>query len=476
MKKTIGTMNMNKFCIGMRQHRWFQILIITLLIFGSTLLFIQLFSYTSFKFNSLSFKLQSKLTAQGGTIVAVPPIGRLFLKSHLTPWQLVITLDEVDFSGLAKQLNSLPPKQQWLSLLQHEVNNVLLAFFASVAICGLLGGAFVMLVLRIHPLSRRFFYGMTCSALVILLLIGSTILTYQPNAIEHPRYEGVLSAAPWAMNLVTMSLDNIEVIGTNLKKISQTLPTLFKQAEDIKNMGELQTDLRVLHVSDIHNNPAAFDLIAELVNNFKIQFVIDTGDLTDYGTALEAKIIDRIPALKVPYVFIPGNHESPLILSRLAHTKRVILIMKKDLQIYGLKISGAADPAAFNYNSDTVAPSQYLAAQELFKGRISKLAKQPDIIAVHNRVLAEGLIGSVPLILHGHDHSYKLSIEADTVIVDAGTTGAAGLRGLSGKKVPYSASILYWKKEPQGNMKLRAIDSIKINNGEEALSIDRRTF
>jgi hypothetical protein len=467
---------MNKLCAYARQCRWLRTFATTLLVFGSTLLFIQLFFHTSFQYNSLSFKLQTRIFTKSGTVIEVPPVGRLFFKSHLTPWQLIITLDEVDFPGLAKQLNSLPPKQEWLLLLQHKINKTLLALFASVVIYGLLGGLFALLLLRIKPLSRMFLYGMFCSATIILLLITTTILTYQPHAIEHPQYQGILAAAPWAMNLVTMSLDNIEVIGNNLKKISQGLPILFKQAEDIKNMSEMQTDLKVLHVGDIHNNPAAFDFIEELVNNFKIQFIIDTGDLTDYGTALEAKIIDRIPNLKVPYVFIPGNHESPLILSRLAHTKRVILLLQKKLQIEGLTIIGAADPAAINYSSDMVTPDQYLKAKQLLSTRVTSLATPPDIIAVHNRILAESLIGVAPLILHGHDHVYKLSVEKGTIIDDAGTTGAAGLRGLVDKAMPYSASILYWKKGSSKKMRLHAVDSIKINSDEGTLIVERHTF
>ena len=42
--------------------------------------------------------------------------------------------------------------------------------------------------------------------------------------------------------------------------------------------------VRVLHVSDIHNNPVAFDFMEQIINNFNVDFVIDTGDITDYGT------------------------------------------------------------------------------------------------------------------------------------------------------------------------------------------------
>lgn len=413
-------------------------------------------------------------------MIEVPPIGRLFFESHKTPWQFIITLDEVDFSSLAKQLDSIPSKQQWLTLLHHQVKSTMMTFFMTVIIYGLLGGTFALLVLRVKPFSRLFLYGMLCSSAAIFILITTTILSYQPKEIDHPQYQGVLSAAPWAMNLVSMSLDNIEVIGNNLRKISQGLPTLFKQAEDMKNMGEnassREADLKVLHVSDIHNNPAAFDFISELITNFKIQFVIDTGDLTDYGTALEAKIIDRIPELKIPYVFIPGNHESPLIIERLVHTKHVIVVMKRNLYLYGLTITGAADPAAKNYNSDVAPDEEYLDTAKKLKERILHDGKVPEVVAVHNRNLAEDLIGSVPVILHGHDHHYKLSVEKKTIIDDAGTTGAAGVRGFVDKAVPYSASILYWRKDAQNKMILHAVDSIKINGEEGTLTVDRRTF
>ncbi len=471
---------MRKLWVTLSQNRRFRIIILTLLVCFFTLSFIQLFSATTFTLNSLSFKLQNRFCIQGGTMIEVPPIGRLFFESHKTPWQFIITLDEVDFSGLAKQLNSIPPKQQWLTLLQNEVKSTMMTFFLTVVIYGLLGGALVLLVLRVKPLSKLFLYGMLCSTAMIVILIATTVISYQPKEIEHPQYRGVLSAAPWAMNLVTMSLDNIEVIGNNLKKISQGLPILFKQAEDMKSMGDnaqtRQSDIKVLHVGDIHNNPAAFDFISELISNFKIQFIIDTGDLTDYGTELEAKIIDRIPELKVPYVFIPGNHDSPLIVKRLIHTKHVIVVAKKDLQIYGLTITGAADPAAKNYNSDVAPAEKYLEAAKALKERTFRDGQLPDIIAVHNRNLAKDLIGSVPVILHGHDHQYKLSVEKKTVIDDAGTTGAAGMRGFVDKAVPYSASILYWKKGPQNKMTLHAVDSIKINGGEGTLTVDRHTF
>lgn len=456
-------------------HNKRALAIVTIAVLGS-MLFIQLFARLSFQYNSFSFTLNTNFNVSGGTIINVPPVGKLFLKTHLTPWQFIFTLDAIDFNNLEKQLNSLPAKEEWLTTLQQETLRAILKLFLLIAITGLLGSFLTLRIIGIDPLTKHFRYGILGSLIMILMFIATTVLTYDSNAVESPQYQGVLASAPWAMNLVTMGLDNIEIIGDNLKKISRDLPKLFKQAGQIKNIGNLQFDLAVLHVSDIHNNPAAFEFISELVNNFKVELIIDTGDLTDYGTPLEAEIIKQISKIKIPYVFVPGNHDSPLIINRLKKVPSVKVLEKRILKINGLQIVGLVDPASLSYNSDLAPEEDYLKAADNLTRTVREMEKAPDIVVVHNRKLAKDIIGLVPLILHGHDHQYRLTTEAKTVINDAGTTGAAGLRGLTEEGVPYSATILYWKKSPSEEMILKALDSIKINGAIGKLTIERHTF
>ena len=48
-----------------------------------------------------------------------------------------------------------------------------------------------------------------------------------------------------------------------------------------------------------------------------MDLVIDTGDLTDYGTAIETGLAGQIKTTKgVPYLFIPGNHDSPEVIQQ----------------------------------------------------------------------------------------------------------------------------------------------------------------
>jgi predicted phosphodiesterase len=450
--------------------------LIALLMLGAALGFIQLLAHTTFSYDSFSFDLKVNLAADGGTSLMIPPVGRLFIKTHHTPWQIMITLNKIDFNRLEKQLSTIPPRQQWLNLLQKELQRAIILLFTLVLLVGLGGSSLVLLFFRIYPNRLRFWQGIGLTGLMIGLLIGSTILTYDKTAIQRPQYQGVLASAPWAMNLISMGLDHVEVIGDNLKIISQGLPMLYKQAGQIGSLGNLESDFSILHVSDIHNNPAAFDLIAQLITTFKIQMVIDTGDITDYGTALEGAIVKKIEAINLPYLFVPGNHESPLIINRLRELKNVKILLDETVNFNGLLIAGVADPASVDYSSDVALPIGIEQTRDQFTQKITAASPAPDLIAVHNRLIAEKLIGIIPLILHGHDHRYNLTTKNNTVIVDAGTTGAAGLRGLTKNGAPYSASILYWKKDYQGILRLHAIDSIKINGVEGNFSLERHTY
>ncbi|HEX3048883.1 MAG TPA: hypothetical protein VHY08_29320, partial [Bacillota bacterium] len=93
-----------------------------------TLLFIHFFAHTTFKYHSLTFDLTARIGASGGTVIAVPPVGRIFLETHRVPWQLVVTLSEIDFQKLEEQLSSIPPQEEWRAVFQHEATKALLIF------------------------------------------------------------------------------------------------------------------------------------------------------------------------------------------------------------------------------------------------------------------------------------------------------------------------------------------------------------
>jgi predicted phosphodiesterase len=459
-----------------KKYATLKMILVALWVILGTFLFIQLFAKISFKYEALSVDLQPKLGKTGSTIVYTPPFGKIVFKTHQTPWELAFTLNEVDFSRLEAQIANLPSYQQWHKPFIKELHREVRALFISIFWYGLLGGCVALLIVRFLPSSRLFWYGLLVSLVSIGIFLGLTALTFNPDSLRRPRYEGVLAATPWMMNLVNTGIDNFRVIGQNLRKVSNGLPLLYKQADQLRDLHDISSDIRVLHVSDIHNNPAAFNLINELITDFKISFVIDTGDLTDYGTALEATIIPRISDLKLPYVFVPGNHDSPLIVEHLRKIDNVTVLEKKRIEIAGLTIAGTPDPASYSYSSNMATPEAIKEAGDRLADRVAGYAAPPDIIAVHELNLAAKLIGKVPLVLHGHDHYYKLNVIKKTIIHDAGTTGASGIRGLKPKGDPYSAAVLYFKKENNGPLRVAAIDSLRINGLQGQMIVARQLY
>lgn len=84
----------------------------------------------------------------------------------------------------------------------------------------------------------------------------------------------------------------------------------------------------------------------------------------------------------------------------------------------------------------------------------------------------------MPIILNGHVHKTYLNEENNSLIINAGTTGAAGIRGMQSKgDIPYSAVLLYFKKDEDiEKPQLFAVDIIKISNFKAGFQVERNFF
>src|SRR5690606_41939049 len=59
-------------------------------------------------------------------------------------------------------------------------------------------------------------------------------------------------------------------------------------------------DALPIYVSDIHINPIAWNVIRSLKDQFAVDLIIDTGDISDHGTKAENKFVEEIGTLGVP--------------------------------------------------------------------------------------------------------------------------------------------------------------------------------
>ena len=92
----------------------------------------------------------------------------------------------------------------------------------------------------------------------------------------------------------------------------------------------------------------------------------------------------------------------------------------------------------------------------------------------------DALRGKVPLVLAGHLHARRVSVDAGTRVMIEGSTGGAGLtaNGLQsltdGQPVPLDATLLYLRRTGPDAGRLLAYDKVTVGGlGLTSVSIDR---
>ena len=111
---------------------------------------------------------------------------------------------------------------------------------------------------------------------------------------------GQAAVAIMAVMLVPVS----RIGGSGLMPVSQRMLAFGGQLSNVTKLYDVTSTLptyepdpstiRVLHVSDIHLNPASWKIIASLVEQYKVNVIVDTGDTMDHGTTAENGFLDPI--------------------------------------------------------------------------------------------------------------------------------------------------------------------------------------
>lgn len=458
---------------AMKDKRLARVLLLGALL---SLLLINFMGEMTFHLRALELQISLKASRKGLTEIHIPPVGSITARTHATPLKIRIDLLNIDPDGLQDFIKEAPASPVLAQELKEELIRIVQRYLVRLNVLAVLGGLLAALIItgRERPYALA---GAVTGLLVAALLLGLTYATYQPEKFKNPEYQGVLKAAPWAVGMVETAYGKLNVLSQQMQVIAANLYTIFERIDKISPVAKGAGDLLVLHVTDIHNNPAANSFVQHIAKSFPLDMIIDTGDITDYGTPLEARLLTGLMELKVPYVFIPGNHDSPYIIKELGRYPQVQVLTGGTVNIQGLRILALADPAS---GSNKIAPpgrEELLQARTRLESFYNESSPKPHLIAVHNYNLAEPLIGRIPLILHGHSHYFEIREEQETVIVNAGTTGGAGLRGLQAtKEIPYSVALLHFQWDGGNDLKLTAIDTIKVFNMERGFTLERKIY
>ena len=481
----------------------------------------------------LSIEVRVVPSVDPGVHLLVPPAGRVSFDTHLAPVAVEAQISEVDLEKARALIGSPGGLRQ----LQAEAPDALRAATLRAALiaagCALAGSVVLsLLVYRVRW--RRTAQVAGTITVVLVATAATTALTFDSDRFAQPRFEGLLSQAPYLANQTSSLVRRLESYRSGLADIVESVTTLYAKTGDLPVLTDsLAGDvITVLHVSDIHDNPLGFDLADRLVRQFGVDVVVDTGDITTWGTDVEsATTISRIRGLKVPYVFVRGNHDSLSTQRAVEANPNAVVLDGRVVEVGGLVFAGLGDPrftpdssvtvptvpnaptgtsagpgsptpTATTPSATTSSPGSPTSVQpstaaqavvpgedpELIEGR--RLAdivrdwnaahpeKPVAVTAFHEPAGTPPLDGLVPLALSGHLHSRSVKVyPSGTRLMVEGTTGGAGFDSLKpseGKPVPLTASVLYFARSGARAGQLLAYDEVTVGGfGLASVSLER---
>lgn len=409
----------------------------------------------------------------GQTVVGLPPFGHITADTHTAPLQLEATLQNVDVQGLSEAIEGMPTADL-AARVEAEARRSIRPF--ALRILGTTAAGALVLALLVYRRDLRK-VGVAVGAAV--LVVGGIEIaawrTYRPEAFAEPTFSGSLELAPQLVGPVREVSRRIDEFRAELERIVDGAVRTYTALEpDGPANGDV---VRVLHISDIHLSPLGTRFAQEIAQGFDIDLVLDTGDLTSYGTPAEQVILSEIPRFELPYVFVRGNHDSMDLQRAMRDVPNAIVLDGRAKRVEGLRIYGLGHPAFTEDKTADLDHPQLVAAARGASPRIlddlEAMSRPPDVVAVHDDRMAEDLAGRVPLVVSGHFHDALTAIRRGTLYLRVGSTGGAGVNIFSEDGgVPLSAQILTFSTSGLGPQ-LVAYDKIEQSPTSGNLTVRR---
>ncbi|MFJ1927883.1 MULTISPECIES: metallophosphoesterase [unclassified Streptomyces] len=440
--------------------------LVTVVLFGAWLGLLAVGSVrTSVGPMDTTMTLRPSLT--GGTKINVSPLGALELDSHHAPVRLDVDVDRLD----PVRSEALVQHPERLSGLEEEVTGDVSAGTRELALrsCVAVVSGATALGLAVYRRPRR---ALAAGGLALALLAASGVsayATWNPKSVLEPRFSGLLSSAPSVVGDARSIVTDFDVYQQELARLVTNVTKLYDATSTLPVYRPDPATLRVLHVSDIHLNPAAWHIIGSLVEQYDIDVIIDSGDTMDHGAAVENSFLDPVSDLGAPYVWVRGNHDSATTQKYLRDAGRFknvhVLDDGRAVNVGGLRVAGIGDP---EFTPDRTGPEQAEDVERTAGLRLAAALREQqragtpvDIAVTHEPAAARETDGTVPLVLAGHVHHRQNEVmKLGTRLKVEGSTGGGGLRAVQNKKPEQVlASVLYLDRSTR---RLQAWDEITL--------------
>jgi predicted phosphodiesterase len=430
-----------------------------------------LWGHTSTTLGPFRVELASAF-GHGRTEIQLPPFGNLTADTHWAPLWLHATLQDVEVHRLTTTLTD-----HGLQGLADEVEADAIARLRTLAVRVLLAAAAGALVLGLLAF-RRDIRLVAIAVVTALVTVGGAqvlaLATFHTDAFLHPTYSGSLALAPKLIGPVEAASRNIDAFREQLTRVVDGAVRAYTsvQASPLGHAGEI----RVLHISDIHDSPVGYDFAEQIATGFDVDMVLDTGDITSFGTPAENLILQYVPRFDRPYVFVRGSHDSTALQGELAKIPNAVVLDHTTATVHGITFYGAGDPVFISNRSSPLDSATFArisrSACPQILSDVEALPSPPDVVAVHDEKMAECLAGSTPLVVSGHLHVNAAWVDRGTQYLQVGTTGGGGpiLTNDAGPQ-PLSAQVLYFR--PGSPPTLVAYDNIVQNPDTGTLTVER---
>jgi predicted phosphodiesterase len=421
----------------------------------------------------LETRLSLAPAVTGGITVGVPPLGRLDLDTHAGPLQIAATVTGIDPGRARSLLSARNPGRTVTAQVTADSQDAVAAAAARALLVGLAAsGVACAVVFR----RRRAVLGGTAAFSAVLAasaaVAGATLRT---EALVEPRFDGLLVQAPALIGRV----ESFEAYSERVAQLTSNVARVYGNLATLPAAPGPEST-RILWVSDVHLNPQAFSVMAQLVEQFDVAAIVDTGDLTDLGSVPENRLISAVGTFGVPYLYVRGNHDSRAVTQSFVSRQQGVQVLDDGevVEVAGIRFAGIGDPT-FTPNkqvrTEREADEEKLrGAGEALRAAIDADPAPVDVALVHQPKMAVPLFGKVPLVLDGHVHERGSRFGDGTLELTQGSSGGAGLRTLdrAEEALPLQMSILHF--DALGA--LLAVDDVSVGGlGQSSVTVDRKS-
>ncbi|MCL2092168.1 MAG: metallophosphoesterase [Micrococcales bacterium] len=227
-------------------------------------------------------------------------------------------------------------------------------------------------------------------------------------------------------------------------------PTLAPSPTPSPSPTPTRPPVTVLFVSDLHCNVGMARVITELVTLSGAQVVVDGGDTSINGTAVEQQCVetfaDAVPR-GVRLVAVPGNHDSHTT-TRAYDRAGATILSGSVVTVNGIRFFGDADPNPTTFG-DTASDRQETEKQAGTRIADAACGQRVDVLLVHNPRVARPSLdrGCAPVSLNGHMHSRTDPVQVGQGVryITATSGGAHGSSVTLGPlKTTAELTVLQW--------------------------------